>query len=137
MMAMTMMWKSIIGVFLTLALVVETGAEVPATNKATSRNIKILNESGGKVEIHWIHPQTRAATLMSTPNVMNGASFPLNSYIGHEFEVRELPSTTTGVCPSEDQTCRTALFPVSGNADQSKSNINCHHACYVSLSIIT
>ena len=130
MMAMTMMGKSIIGVFLTLALVVESGAE-PATTKATSRQIKILNESGSKVEIHWIHPQTRVGTLMSAPNVMNGASFPLNSFIGHEFEVRELPSVATGVCQSEDQTCRTALFPVSGNDDQSKSNaneLNCHHA---------
>ena len=66
---------------------------VPATTKATERPIKILNESGSRVEIYWIHPQTRELTLMSAPNVLNGATFNLNSFIGHEFEIRELPST--------------------------------------------
>ena len=49
-----------------------------------------------------------------------GANDALNSHVGHEFEVRELPSVKTGVCRSEDQTCRTANFVVSGNNDQRK-----------------
>lgn len=121
-----MMMKSMIlvGVLALLAVnVVLAGA--PPTTKATSRYIKILNESGSKVEIYWIHPQTREVTLMSAPNVMNGASFPLNSYIGHEFEVRELPSASTGVCLSEDQTCKSTTFAVSENDDQSKSFQRC------------
>jgi len=55
---------------------------------------------------------------MSSPNVMNGATFNLNSFAGHEFEVRELPSVATGVCKSEDQTCHSAFFAVSENDDQ-------------------
>jgi hypothetical protein len=81
-----------------------------------------MNESGSRVEIYWIHPQTREATLMSSPNVMNGATFPLNSFVGHEFEVRELPSVKSGVCSSEDQTCRSNFFTVSENADQSEQH---------------
>jgi hypothetical protein len=61
-------------------------AAAPPTTKATARLIKVLNESGSRVEIYWIHPQTRATTLLTTPNIMNGATFPLNSYVGHEFE---------------------------------------------------
>jgi len=90
----------------------------PATNKQTSRPINILNESGTKIEIYWIHPDTRDAHIMSNPFVMNGASFPLNSYVGHEFEVRELPSEATGECKSEDQTCRSTYFVVSQNNAQ-------------------
>ena len=57
---------------------------------------------------------------MSTPHILSGADFALNSYMGHEFEVRELPSSKSGVCTqrSEDQTCGNGLFAVSENNDQ-------------------
>ncbi|KAL3911204.1 MAG: hypothetical protein SGILL_007372, partial [Bacillariaceae sp.] len=54
------------GLALTLLLLLYTttlAARPPPTNKSTSRNIKILNESGSKVEIYWIHPSTREGTL--------------------------------------------------------------------------
>lgn len=108
----------------TVMTVTAKRSSAPATNKNTARNIKILNESGSRVEIHWIHPETREASLMSSPNVMNGASFPLNSYVGHEFEVRELPSVKSGVCGGTedggDQTCKSKFFEVSENDDQSE-----------------
>jgi len=90
----------------------------PPTTKATERPIKILNESGSKVEIHWIHPQTGELFLMSTPNVLNGASFNLNSFIGHEFQIRELPSSKTGVCKGTEQVCRTNYLSVTENSEQ-------------------
>ena len=104
--------------WLTTAAVVSAGA--PATTKATSRPIKILNQSGSRLEIHWVHPETRERVLMSTPHVMNGADFPLNSYIGHEFEIRQLPNTKTGECDTEDQVCLSKIFAVSENDDQSR-----------------
>ncbi|KAG7350667.1 prolyl 4-hydroxylase alpha subunit [Nitzschia inconspicua] len=90
----------------------------PPTNKSTSRAIQIINESGSRLEVYWVHPQTREGSLMSSPHVMNGATFPLNSYVGHEFEIRELPSQKTGECKSEDQTCRSVYFAVSENDEQ-------------------
>ena len=96
------------------------GAAAPVTNKATERPIKILNESGSKVEIYWIHPNTGERVIMSAPNVLNGASFNLNSFIGHEFEIRELPSSKTGICKGEEQTCRTNFLSVTENSEQSK-----------------
>ena len=93
----------------------------PATSKATQRPIQILNESGSTVEIYWIHPTTRELSIMSNPDVLNGATFNLNSYIEHEFEVREIPSTKTGVCKGEDKTCRTSYLMVTENSDQCKS----------------
>lgn len=82
----------------------------------TSKQLK--SKRGSRVEIYWIHPQTKALTLMSTPNVLNGASFNLNSYIGHEFEIRELPSVKTGSCKGDDQTCRTNYLSVTENSEQ-------------------
>ena len=99
-----------------LAVMVTAGA--PPTTKATSRKIKVVNQSGGKVELYWVHPQTAATTLMSTPNILNGADFPINSYVGHEFQIRELPAVSTGKCRSDDQTCRISNFVVSENEDQ-------------------
>ncbi|VEU36895.1 unnamed protein product [Pseudo-nitzschia multistriata] len=55
---------------------------------------------------------------MSEPDIMNGADFSLNSFVSHEFELREKPSPSTGVCKSEDKTCSSAFFAVSENADQ-------------------
>jgi hypothetical protein len=59
---------------------------------------------------------------MSDPHILNGADFSLNSFIGHEFEVRELPSMRTGSCKSKDQTCRNDFFAVSENEDQRECN---------------
>jgi hypothetical protein len=110
----TMMQRILVGCLLTSGVFA-----APATSKATTRGIKILNESGSKVELFWVHPDTGETALMSTPNVMNGASFPLSSFVGHEFMVRELPSIT-GVCRSKNKSCGTANFTVSENDDQSE-----------------
>lgn len=56
---------------------------------------------------------------MSSPHVVNGASFNLNSFIGHEFQIRELPSAKTGNCSGKEQTCRTNFLAVTENSEQS------------------
>jgi len=102
-----------------VALLFSTPAKAgPATTKTTARNIKIINHSGTKVELYWIHPDTREGSLMSNPNILNGADFSLDSFIGHEFEARELPSAKSGVCTRDDKTCGAGLFAVSENDEQ-------------------
>ena len=49
---------------------------------------------------------------------MHGGTFPLNSFVEHEFEVRELPSSKTGVCKSEDKVCRITTMIVSEGDEQ-------------------
>ena len=58
---------------------------------------------------------------MSDPDVLNGASFNLNSFIGHEFELREKPSTKSGACKGENQICRTNYLAVTENSEQCMS----------------
>lgn len=89
-----------------------------ATAQDSARSIQIMNESGRRTEVHWVHPETGEMVLQSTPDILNGASFALNSYAGHTFEVRELAAKKTGVCAGEDETCRVDHFTVNSNQDQ-------------------
>ena len=84
----------------------------------TERSITIMNESGRRVDIHWVHPDTGEMVLQSNPDILNGASMDLNSYVGHTFQVRELPAKKTGVCAGEGEVCRVDHFTVNTNADQ-------------------
>ncbi|KAL3773812.1 hypothetical protein ACHAW5_004105 [Stephanodiscus triporus] len=89
-----------------------------ASSSPSARSINIMNESGRRVEVHWINPDDGSFVLQSTPDILNGASLNLNSYVGHNFEVRELPGKKTGVCAGEDQTCRVDRFTVKSTHDQ-------------------
>ena len=104
--------------FLSFLAVVAVVQHPQLVGSNQDRSIRLLNESGLKVEVHWINPTTQETVLMSTPVVYDGATFPLNSFVGHSFQVREVPSDKTGVCSSEDQTCHAATFTVSENDDQ-------------------
>ena len=85
-----------------------------------ARSITMMNEGGRRVDIHWVHPDTGEMVLQSNPDLLNGASMELNSYVGHTFQVRELPAKKTGVCAGEDETCRIDHFTVNSNHDQGK-----------------
>ena len=103
-----------------IALVLATVAAVGYAARANNRNIQMLNDSGSKIEVFWVHPDTAERHLMSKAPVLFGATFPLNTFVGHEFEMREVPSEKTGVCKSPDQTCRQASFVISENDDQGR-----------------
>jgi len=62
---------------------------------------------------------SRELTLMSSPNVLNGATFNLNSFVGHEFELREIPSKSRA-CKGKDQVCRSNYLEVTASSEQSK-----------------
>ena len=53
---------------------------VTITANDTSRSIQIMNECSRRVEVHWVHPDTGEMVLQSTPDILHGASFALNSY---------------------------------------------------------
>eukprot|EP00584_Thalassiosira_punctigera_P007889 CAMPEP_0172535056 /NCGR_PEP_ID=MMETSP1067-20121228/7220_1 /TAXON_ID=265564 ORGANISM="Thalassiosira punctigera, Strain Tpunct2005C2" /NCGR_SAMPLE_ID=MMETSP1067 /ASSEMBLY_ACC=CAM_ASM_000444 /LENGTH=477 /DNA_ID=CAMNT_0013319949 /DNA_START=14 /DNA_END=1447 /DNA_ORIENTATION=+ len=99
-----------------LLLLLFTWHPVHAVDSA--RSIQIMNESSRRVEVHWIHPDTGELVLQSTPDILHGASFALNSFVGHAFEVRELPTKKTGVCGGEEEACRVDYFTVNKNQDQ-------------------
>ena len=95
---------------------------VRSTADDESRSITIVNESGRRVEVNWINPDDGELVLQSEPDVLHGASFDLNSFVGHDFEVRELAVRKTGVCAGEGRTCRVDRFTVNSNHDQGESS---------------
>ena len=83
-----------------------------------TRSINIQNDSGTKVEVFWIHPDTKETVLQSSPFIYNGATLNLSSFSSHAFEAREMPGKT-GNCLGDDDTCRVGYFTVNSNDDQS------------------
>jgi hypothetical protein len=87
------------------------------------RNIVLYNQSGRRVDAFWINRSHEPNTYHS--NSDNGEGYPfgaqqaINSYIGHEFEIREMPSKKTGACQDPDN-CRKGLFQVNDQEGQSK-----------------
>lgn len=85
------------------------------------RKIQIVNQSGHRLDIHWIHPKTGNLSKSNTTPILDGVTFKLNSFENHKFEVRELPNSKTGECGgagSQDKICRTGYFSVNENDDQ-------------------
>ena len=56
-------------------------------NVIEARSITIMNESSRRIEVHWVDPETGEMVLQSTPDILNGASLDLDSFVGHTFEV--------------------------------------------------
>jgi len=84
-----------------------------------SRGIVVKNRAGCKLAFFWINPNTQELAASSTDGgIVHGGESSLSSYIGHEFEVHELPGRKTGKC--KEEVCRTTYFSVSANEDQSK-----------------
>jgi hypothetical protein len=81
-------------------------------SRQVNRNLRILNDSRARVELYWIHPTTKALSLLTTPFIYDGATFPLQTYVGHEFEVRELANAKTGECYGGEQTCKIGHFAI-------------------------
>uniref|UniRef100_A0A7S1Y7T8 Fe2OG dioxygenase domain-containing protein n=1 Tax=Grammatophora oceanica TaxID=210454 RepID=A0A7S1Y7T8_9STRA len=92
------------------AVVVMAQSQIP-------RNLRMLNESGHRLEVYWVSPQGEAS-MMTNPYLYDGATFPLNTFVGHRFEIREVPNAKTGDCAGEEKVCRRAEFVVSENDDQ-------------------
>ena len=89
-----------------------------------------MNESGSRLEVHWINPSSGDLVIQSEPHIFHGASFTVNSYVGHKFQARELKSDKTGLCGGAiaggvgngegDKHCYIGYFTVNENDDQSE-----------------
>ena len=118
--------KSISKLFLAVAFLlglVESSKK--GSGGGLDRPIQIINESGRRIELYWVHSATDELVKQSDPFVYNGATFNLNSFVGHKFQVREMPGAKSGVCGDESENlgarCRISYFTVNSNYDQSKS----------------
>lgn len=63
-----------------------------------------------------MHPDTHELVLQSNPDIQNGSMMILNSFVGHMFQIRELPSAKTGAC--EDEVCLIGFMTVTSHKEQ-------------------
>jgi hypothetical protein len=86
------------------------------------RSIRIVNHAGVKIEVYWVEPSSREGFLLTTPNagMHPGLEIPFDSFVGHEFEIREMPAANTGECANESNVCNSATFIVSETENECK-----------------
>lgn len=58
--------------------------------------------------------------MSSAEGVYDGGTMPLNSFVGHEFEIREVANAKTGSCTSPDKVCHMGSFKVSEHDNMSE-----------------
>ena len=89
-------------------------------NNPKSRSLRVMNHSGVKIDVFWIHPDTRELANSNTDGegIEFGGETGISSFVGHSFEVQELPDAKTGKCSKG--MCQKAYFTVSANEDQCK-----------------
>jgi hypothetical protein len=96
-----------------------------------SRSVRVLNKSGVRIDVFWIHPNTNelAPSHTSGEGVMYGGESGISSYIGHNFEVQELPNPKSQKC--QGKLCRKAYFSVNTNEDQCKFTVTLRYAFHL------
>ena len=88
-----------------------------------ARKIFFVNRSGRRIDVLWVNRSTNPVSYVTNSDKGEGfpygASQPIDSYIGHEFEIREMPSRITGQCKIPEN-CQTALVQVNDQEGQSR-----------------
>jgi hypothetical protein len=80
-----------------------------------SRTIEVVNESGKKLAVEWVHPETGEVTTLL--GLENGAKTTLNSYVNHTFLVHE-PSNMTCDAKNDGGGCQVRYITVNENTEQ-------------------
>lgn len=106
--------------------------QLPASSHAAGDGVtvKLRNDSGEILAVHWVHPTTQEATLM-TNNVQPNQTYTLQSFLSHKFQIRQIPDADSGLCNSGgsggggaaeeetgEQTCRVNYFQVTERREQ-------------------
>jgi len=98
------------------------GANVSADEQ---RSLSLLNASNKKIEVHWIESGSGKRHLMSDPHINEDEVLSINTYVGENFEIDELPSERSGECGNGrgDKQCRVSYISI-GDADVTIYKLN-------------
>lgn len=86
------------------------------------RSINIVNKSGRRMNVYWVNniDSTKPEELVSQSEKGDGYPYGsdahIKSYVGHTFEIQEMPGKKSKVCQQE--LCWTRRFQVTSGADQ-------------------
>jgi hypothetical protein len=86
-----------------------------------SVKVKLRNESGEKLAVNWVNPNTQAAVLMNY--VEPNRTYIVNSYVSHRFQILQVPDDDSGACgggdgvrdeqEQQDGTCKVGYFQIT------------------------
>ena len=83
------------------------------------RQIKIINQSAKPVSVLWIHPDSGAQQFLFS--LVNGQETGLDTSVGHEFQLREVPVDSSETCGSGgSDSCLSGYFKVTYDTNQGK-----------------
>jgi hypothetical protein len=85
----------------------------------SQRSFHFLNQSGRRVDLLWVNVFKKPNEFVSQnggEGYPYGGDTSVSSFIGHEFEIREMPSKKTEQCLFEE--CRKARFRVNDQDNQ-------------------
>eukprot|EP00529_Nitzschia_sp_RCC80_P018376 CAMPEP_0113504270 /NCGR_PEP_ID=MMETSP0014_2-20120614/34624_1 /TAXON_ID=2857 /ORGANISM="Nitzschia sp." /LENGTH=498 /DNA_ID=CAMNT_0000399365 /DNA_START=277 /DNA_END=1769 /DNA_ORIENTATION=+ /assembly_acc=CAM_ASM_000159 len=63
--------------------------------------VKLRNDSGEFISVHWVHPQTKEPTLLS--QIPPNQTSTLNSFYNHQFQIHQEPDKETGLCGADSE----------------------------------
>lgn len=91
----------------------------PHVANKLARSIKVRNDSGRPIQIFWVQPDTGEMILQMHCNPIV-TKCDMNSFVGHTFEVQEVPTEDTGVCGGDHgvASCSVGRFTVNYRQDQ-------------------
>ena len=103
----------------------------------SQRSVEVINKSGRRVDVLWVNSQNPKQEEFVTQSengdgVAYGAAASINSYVGHTFEVREMPGKNSGKCLEE--TCWKGRFTVSTEHEQGMLRL--YNFCYGSVVVV-
>lgn len=89
---------------------------VEVTSADKSRKFEIINESGKKLAVDWINPQTGETVTLSR-DFSNGAKYTFDTFVNHTFVIHE--PTTSPSCGSIDgDDCGVQFVTVTEDVNQ-------------------
>jgi hypothetical protein len=96
-----------------------------------NRSLILENQSGNDMEIFWInHSTDEAHLIVSVLSAKKKA--PIETFVGHIFEIRAIPDAETGTCTSQDNTCAVRRFTVGEDSHPGTSvSLQPAHAHYI------
>ena len=105
--------------FLLIAVAIQR--RVDADNEF--RPIKINNQSGKPVSLLWKDSTTKENVFLFS--LVNGQETGLDTFVGHEFQLREVPVDASQTCGSGGSSlCLTGYFKVTLDLNQGRLNIS-------------
>jgi hypothetical protein len=86
----------------------------------TARSLKVINRSGVTIDVFWIHSVTGVLSESQTKGegIVFGSETGISSYVGHAFEVQEMPKIANSTTCRKNLPCRKAYFACNAHHDQ-------------------